>query len=54
MILLDSYSFGDFMTRTISEFWKFTGFYNCEWENLVMLAVGIFFVWLAIRAEYPL
>lgn len=52
MILLDSYSFGDFMTRTISEFWKFTGFYNCEWENLVMLAVGIFFVWLAIKKNF--
>lgn len=52
MILLDGYSFGDFMTRTISEFWKFTGFYNCEWENLVMLAVGIFFVWLAIKKNF--
>lgn len=52
MVLLDDYSFGDFMTRTISEFWKFTGFYNCEWENLVMLAVGIFFVWLAIKKNF--
>lgn len=52
MILLDGYSFGDFLTRTISEFWKFTGFYNCEWENLVMLAVGMFFVWLAIKKNF--
>lgn len=51
-ILLGSYSFGDFLTRTISEFWKFTGFYNCEWENIVMLAVGIFFVWLAIKKNF--
>ncbi|MDE6392752.1 MAG: sodium ion-translocating decarboxylase subunit beta [Muribaculaceae bacterium] len=52
MILLDAYSFGDFLTRTISEFWKFTGFYNCEWENLAMLAVGIFFVWLAVKKNF--
>lgn len=52
MILLDVYSFGDFLTQTISEFWKFTGFYNCEWENLAMLAVGIFFVWLAVKKNF--
>ena len=52
MILLDGYSFGDFMLRTISDFWKFTGFANCEWENIVMLAVGIFFVWLAIKKNF--
>jgi oxaloacetate decarboxylase beta subunit len=52
MILLNGYSFGSFLTETISEFWKFTGFYNCELENLVMLAVGIFFVWLAIKKNF--
>lgn len=52
MILLDGYSFGQFMTQTISDFWKFTGFYNCELENLVMIAVGIFFVWLAIKKNF--
>lgn len=52
MILLDGFSFGDFLTQTISDFWKFTGFYNCELGNLVMLAVGIFFVWLAIKKNF--
>ena len=51
MISLD-YSFGGFMADTIAAFWKFTGFYNCEWQNLVMLAVGIFFVWLAIKKNF--
>ena len=51
MISLD-YSFGGFMAQTIADFWKFTGFYNCEWQNLVMLAVGIFFVWLAIKKNF--
>ncbi len=39
MILADTtYSFGEFLSQTISTFWQFTGFYNCEWENIVMLA----------------
>lgn len=53
MILADSsYSFGEFMRQTVATFWEFTGFYNCEWENLVMLAVGCFFVWLAIKKNF--
>ena len=53
MILADSsYSFGEFMRQTVASFWEFTGFYNCEWQNLVMLAVGCFFVWLAIKKNF--
>lgn len=53
MILADStYSFGEFMRQTVATFWEFTGFYNCEWVNLVMLAVGCFFVWLAIKKNF--
>lgn len=52
MLLLGDYSFGGFMSQTLQDFWKFTGFYNCTWENVVMLAVGIFFVWLAIRKNF--
>lgn len=52
MILLDGYSFGDFMSQTIRAFWDFTGFHNCEWGNLVMLCVGMFFVWLAIKKNF--
>lgn len=52
MTLLASYSFGEFMRSTIATFWEFTGFYNCSWTNLVMLAVGIFFVWLAIKKNF--
>ena len=40
------------MRQTVQTFWEFTGFYNCEWENLVMLAVGCFFVWLAIKKNF--
>lgn len=53
MILADStYSFGEFILETVKSFWEFTGFYNCEWTNLVMLAVGCFFVWLAIKKNF--
>lgn len=53
MILAEStYSFGEFMRQTVASFWEFTGFYNCEWQNLVMLAVGCFFVWLAIKKNF--
>lgn len=52
MILANDYSFGGFMSETIQTFWKFTGFYNCEYTNLVMLAVGCFFVWLAIKKNF--
>lgn len=52
MILVSDYSFGAFMTETIEAFWKFTGFYNCSVTNLIMLAVGCFFVWLAIKKNF--
>jgi oxaloacetate decarboxylase beta subunit len=52
MILLSEYSFGGFMQETLAAFWKFTGFYNCEWTNLVMLLVGCFFIWLAIKKNF--
>lgn len=52
MILLSDYSFGGFMAQTIGDFWKFTGFYNCSVSNIIMLAVGMFFVWLAIKKNF--
>ena len=53
MTLAEStFTFGEFMRQTVETFWQFTGFYNCEWENLVMLAVGCFFVWLAIKKNF--
>ena len=53
MILAEStFTVGEFMRQTVETFWQFTGFYNCEWENLVMLAVGCFFVWLAIKKNF--
>lgn len=53
MILAETtYSFGEFISQTLQTFWEFTGFYNCEWGNIIMLAVGCFFVWLAIKKNF--
>lgn len=40
------------MTQTLRAFWDFTGFANCEVGNIVMLLVGCFFVWLAIKKNF--
>lgn len=45
-------TFGDFMSQSIETFWSFTGFANCEYGNIIMLAVGIFFIWLAIKKNF--
>ena len=45
-------SFGDFLLSNLRQFWEFTGFYNCTWQHLVMLAVGLFFIWLAIKKNF--
>ena len=36
----------------LETFWHLTGFYNCTWQHLVMLAVGLFFIWLAIKKDF--
>jgi sodium ion-translocating decarboxylase beta subunit len=38
--------------QTLSGLWEDTGFYNANWGNLVMILVGIFLVFLAIRYSY--
>ena len=45
-------SFSDFLRQSIDTFWGFTGFANCEWGNIVMLFVGMFFIWLAIKKDF--
>ncbi|MCM1428699.1 MAG: sodium ion-translocating decarboxylase subunit beta [Clostridium sp.] len=47
-----SYSFTDFMSQTFDTFWEFTGFANCEFTNVVMLLVGCFFIWLAVKKNF--
>lgn len=44
--------FGDFLSNNLSQFWELTGFANAEIGNFVMLAVGLFFIWLAIKKNF--
>ena len=45
-------TFSDFLLQNLQEFWHLTGFYNATWEHLVMLVVGLFFIWLAIKKNF--
>ena len=45
-------SFGDFILNNLQQFWELTGFANAEFGNFVMLAVGLFFIWLAIKKNF--
>ena len=42
----------DFLQGNLQRFWELTGFANCEIGNFVMLAVGLFFIWLAIKKNF--
>lgn len=36
----------------LKQFWDYTGFRNASRGNLIMIAVGLFFIFLAVRYEY--
>ena len=42
----------DRLKEGLNNFWKLTGFRNCDWRNIVMILVGILFIFLAIRFEF--
>lgn len=42
----------EFFMSNLEQFWHLTGFYNATWEHFVMLAVGLFFIWLAIKKDF--
>ncbi|MCA1756520.1 MAG: sodium ion-translocating decarboxylase subunit beta [Bacteroidales bacterium] len=43
---------GDKAISGLRKFWEFSGFRNATKGNLIMLAVGLFFIFLAIRYDY--
>ena len=47
MVLLDSFLFNKLL-----DFWRFTGFYNFDYTNLIMILVGLFFIYLAIKHDF--
>ena len=44
--------FSTFLVENLTQFRHLTGFYNATWEHLVMLLVGLFFIWLAITKNF--
>jgi len=40
------------MMSGLSKFWSFTGFANFHYTNLIMIGVGLFFIFLAIKYDY--
>ena len=42
----------DFISSNLERFWSLTGFANAEWGNIIMLLVGLFFIWLAIKKNF--
>ncbi len=45
-------SLNEFMATNFQQFWELTGFANATWQHLVMLVVGLFFLWLAIEKNF--
>lgn len=38
--------------ESLQQFWSFTGFYNCTWQHIVMVAIGIVFIVLGIVKKW--
>ena len=51
-MILESVSTMSFIAEKFVDFWDYTGFANFEWANLIMIAVGAFFIWLAIKKDF--
>lgn len=45
-------SFTEFLVTNFNEFLTYTGFANATWGNIIMIFVGCFFLWLAIKKDF--
>lgn len=43
---------GTFFSENFRQFWEFTGFYNATYQHLIMLCVGLFFIYLAVKKDF--
>ena len=41
-----------FLTSNFQQFWEFTGFHNVTYEHFIMICVGLFFMYLAIKKDF--
>lgn len=51
MLLANASTF-DFIGQKLLDFFSYTGFTNVEWANIIMILVGAFFIWLAIKKDF--
>lgn len=42
----------DNIIESLEHFWQFTGFANCTWQHLVMIAIGIVFITLGVVKKW--
>ncbi len=49
---MDTPSFMQFVLNNLGQFWSYTAFSNFTIGHLLMIAVGLFFIYLAISKEY--
>ncbi len=45
-------SFTSFIGNNLVDFWNFTGFANATYSHLIMIAVGLLFIYLAIKKDF--
>jgi len=38
--------------ESLKQFWTFTGFANCTWQHLVMILIGLIFIYLGIKKKW--
>lgn len=51
-MFLESISTMDFIGQKFTDFLTYTGFANVAWANIIMICVGAFFIWLAIKKDF--
>ena len=44
--------FIDFLSNNLADFWTYTGFANATTGHLIMILVGLFFIYLAVSKEF--
>lgn len=43
---------GNTILQNLGQFFQYTGFANCTWQHLLMIVIGLTFIYLAIKKEW--
>ncbi len=49
---LQSSGFGSFIAENLETFWSFTGFANATWGHIIMICIGLIFLYLGIGRKF--